>query len=507
MPTQERHHPFVPFEKLRVVDRYAAFTDLEALKAASAKPLRLSLRVNTIKCSVERFLNWAKRQQWEVNPVPWCPEGLFIERDPSTSSGRFGESPKRVAFGKDLLHLLGHTYIQEAASMLPVELLDPQPGESILDLAAAPGSKTTQMAAKMDNTGVIVANDIQEKRLWALLSNLQRCGVLNTVVTKKNGEWFAGNTTERFDRVLVDAPCTAQGTIRKDTSALDYCSEHNIARMAGHQRRLLAAGIHAAKVGARIVYSTCTLTPEENEGIVVWALGKFQGQVEAVDPGSIELGMRNQELGKAKDDSITLQQSLIPHSKFLIPSLRLWPQTYDTEGFFCAVLQKVATTRDARPKGRRRPMPMKGFTPLPPSRATQILNAVEEQYGAIFLRDGEDLLEKNDQIAIATETAASLLGSLPSYAIGLPFGKRVRETLRLSHEVAILRGHEAVQHTVELSPQEVSDALEGRDLPNPHRHTGNILLLSEGMCLGRALGKDDLLLNRLPRRIVQMMGA
>ena len=171
--------------------------------------------------------------------------------------------------------------------MLPVALLDPKPGETILDMSAAPGSKTSQIGARMQGSGVLIANDVQEKRLWSLLSNLQRCGVANVVVTRKVGQWFGGNMTEVFDRVACDAPCTAQGTVRKDTTALQYCSDDNIGKMARLQRELLESAIHAAKVGGRIVYSTCTLTPDENEGVVQAMLQKFGDQICIADPKEI----------------------------------------------------------------------------------------------------------------------------------------------------------------------------------------------------------------------------
>src|SRR3990167_11054259 len=185
------------------------------------------------------------------------------------------------------MHLMGAFYVQEAASMLPVALLDPKPGERILDMSAAPGSKTTQIAAKMQGRGVLIANDIQEKRLWTLKSALHRSGVTNVIVTKKGGQWFGKHMTERFNRVLCDVPCTAQGTVRKDSDALNYFGQENIEKMARLQGQLLEAAIHAAKVGGRIVYSTCTLTPEENEGTVLSVLEKYHDQLEILDPRSL----------------------------------------------------------------------------------------------------------------------------------------------------------------------------------------------------------------------------
>src|SRR5262249_40092031 len=139
---------------------------------------------------------------------------------------------RTVALGRDVLHQTGGFYMQEAASMLPPQLLGIQPGHEVLDMSAAPGSKTTQAAGLQNGHGVIVANDVQEKRLWTLKSALHRLGATNVVVTKKVGQWFARHMTERFDRVICDAPCTAQGTVRKDSDALRYCSIESIEKMS-----------------------------------------------------------------------------------------------------------------------------------------------------------------------------------------------------------------------------------------------------------------------------------
>src|SRR3989344_5146158 len=192
--------------------------------------------------------------------------------------------------------------------MLPVELLQPEPGETILDMAAAPGSKTSQIAAAMQGRGVIIPNDIQDASIQTLKSALQRSGVMNVILTKRMGQWFARYMTGRFDRVLIDAPCTAQGTCRKDLSALKYCSELGIRKAAKLQRELLESAVHAAAIGGRIVYSTCTLTPEENEEVVLSILNKFSDQLRVVDPFGKDFGHRTLDLGKAVQDSIMVQE-------------------------------------------------------------------------------------------------------------------------------------------------------------------------------------------------------
>lgn len=477
-------HPF---------DRYSAFTDLSALKAASIRPLRKSLRVNTLKSSADRFSAWARESGWQLSPVPWCPEGFFVEREDHS-----------IALGKDLLHLLGHTYMQEAASMLPAALLDPQPGETILDMSAAPGSKTTQIAAAMKGKGVIVGNDVQEKRLWTLKSSLHRCGVTNYIVTKKVGQWFARHMTERLDRVLIDAPCTAQGTSRKDSDALLYCGPENIGKMARLQRELLEAAVHACKVGGRIVYSTCTLTPEENEGVVISLLRKFPEQLEVVDPRS-ERRMQNGEcrifFERAIVDSHAVQTS-IANSSFSIlhsPFLRLWPHTFDTEGFFCAVLKKVAPTRHPEK------LPSVRFQEelLPSARQIDIGKISEAMYGASFLHEDDRLFLRSDQVLLSTQDVAEFRLPVQDYSLGLPFARRLDPgRIRLSQELITLRGHEASKNILEISESELNELLDGKDIPCPADLRGDPILIFRGMPVGSSLAKDGMLRNRLPRWLV-----
>ncbi len=508
-------HPF---------DRYSAFTDLAALKAASVKPLRKSLRVNTLKTSIEQFTKRAGERGWQLSPVPWCPEAFFVDRE-----------DRSEALGKDLLHLLGHTYMQEAASMLPPALLDPQPGEVILDMSAAPGSKTTQMAAMMGaqtpspgpspkqslgegralplslpersegwgrglgGGGVIICNDVQEKRLWTLKSSLHRCGVTNYIMTKKVGQWFTKNMTERFDRVLCDAPCTAQGTSRKDSDALIYCSDDNIGKMAKLQRELLESAVHACKVGGRIVYSTCTLTPEENEEVVASILKKFSGQVEVVDPRTIGTGFGT-GLGRAIEDSQVVQEKSIPvPSPSPVPMLRLWPQTYDTEGFFCAVLRKTAPTRH-----REKYYPVRFQEELlPPARQKDVKKTCEEMYGASFLHPGDRLFLRADQIILATEPVADFALPVQNYSLGLPFARKLEDgRIRLSHELITLRGHEATKNVLQISQTEVDQLLDGKDITCPPEMKGDPILKYGELIIGTSLAQKGILKNRLPRWVV-----
>lgn len=476
------NHPF---------DRYADFTDLQALKEYSQRPLRKCMRVNTLKMQVEDFVAYAKEKQWSLEPVPWCNEGFFIDRE-----------DRSTPLGKDFYHLLGHTYIQEASSMLPVALLDPQPGETILDMAAAPGSKSTQIAARMQNTGVLLANDMQEGRLRTLRSALTRLGVVNTIMTKKKGQWFAKHMTARFDRVLIDAPCTGQGTSRKDPSALQYCSEHSIGKNAKLQRELLEAAIHATRIGGRIVYSTCTLTPEENEDAVLSVLRKFEGTVEVLDPAK-ELGGREWGVGKFIDDSKCVQESLhpTPNTQTLYPFLRVWPHAVDTEGFFCAVLQKTGPTMHVEKIDNIKPK----YQPLPKARVKETLDFLEHRFEHSFKESSEALLQQRDNIILTTEKVAKFKMPTLPFATGLPFGKRMSKApIMLDHDLATLRGADAQSNRIDLKEAEWNDLLMGKDIDCNPELLGNVLLVYRGSCVGRGRARDGRLKNHLPRWMIHM---
>lgn len=468
-------HPF---------DRYDRYTDVQALHAYSAKPLRKCIRANTLKMSIEELLAYAKDMDWQLTPVPWTPEGFYIDRD-----------DRSVPLGKDLLHELGYTYIQEAASMLPVALLDPKPGEFVLDMAAAPGSKTTQIGALMQGRGVVIANDMQPKRLKTLKEAVHRLGVRNVAILKKLGQQYEKLMTGRFDRVLIDAPCTAQGTARKDADALTYCSVDNIGKMAKLQRELLESAVHAARINGRIVYSTCTLTPEENEQVVLDILGKFP-QLKIVDPREMK-HLQGWDMSKAIEDSFVVQKDVGGNGD--VPMLRLWPQTYDTEGFFCAVLQKTGATRDLEPIDLMR---LDEFA-LPGNRQREIEKYLVEQMGHELLREDDCLLDMDDHLHIVSRELLQFKLPTKPLSAGVPFGKRLRDIpVLLDHDAATLRGNAG--QGITLTSEQLQDLLAGNNIESTHPIDGQVLLQYQGRTVGLGKARNGSVKNSLPRWLVLM---
>ena len=301
--------------KQKFIERYSSLTDWEEFKKYSLSFLRRSIRANTIKLSVKE-LKKRLEKNWNLEQVPWCNEGFWIEHI----------EKERRDIGNLIEHSLGYFYTQEAASMIPPLVLEPKKDEIVLDMAASPGSKTTQIAALMENTGILIANDYTTERMKPLSINLQRCGVTNAVITLMQGQWFKNM---QFDRILVDAPCSGTGTIRKSLKTLRIWNPIMVKRLAGTQRQLIDIAFTNLKQGGVLVYSTCSLEPEENEGVIDFFLKKYENA--KLEPIKLSGIKRSEPILEFEDKK---------YNQEIEKCLRIWPQDNDTEGFFVAKIKK-----------------------------------------------------------------------------------------------------------------------------------------------------------------------
>ncbi|MDI6935980.1 NOL1/NOP2/sun family putative RNA methylase, partial [Serratia sp. Se-PFBMAAmG] len=268
MPVSERFpEDFLALMRASLADE----DELQRFLAISQQPLRRSLRVNTLKISVEAFLARTAHYGWRLTPVPWCAEGFWIERDDES-----------LPLGSVAEHLSGLFYIQEASSMLPVTaLFDAAPSaRQVMDVAAAPGSKTTQMAALMQNEGAILANEYSASRVKVLHANISRCGVSNVALTHFDGRVFGAALPEQFDAILLDAPCSGEGVVRKDADALRNWTLESTEDIAATQRDLIDSAFHALQPGGTLIYSTCTLNQIENQQVIAWLQQRYPDAVE-----------------------------------------------------------------------------------------------------------------------------------------------------------------------------------------------------------------------------------
>lgn len=209
------------------------------------------LRVNTLKCSADKLRSLL---DFELEPTPFCDDGFYIP--PFVSS-----------VGNNPLHHAGAFYVQEPSATSAVTMLDVKKGDKVLDLCAAPGGKSTQIAAKLDGEGLLWSNEIVRNRAIILLSNIERMGVKNSVISNCRPDILCERLSGYFDKVLVDAPCSGEGMFRKNSAAQEWSIEH-VRSCAERQLKILNSAKYALKGGGALVYSTCTFSQEENEGVI-----------------------------------------------------------------------------------------------------------------------------------------------------------------------------------------------------------------------------------------------
>lgn len=344
------------------------------LKALETQP-PTTIRCNTLKISPEKLKTRLNKKGWKIKqPFQKHPEIMIVEgkitahkdshiskniKTAKTLEPMPIKSKKRVEnlgkakfeannsersrdnieelkpgeLGRSLEHMLGYYYVQELASMLPALSFGTKikPGQRILDLAASPGSKTTQIAAKMENKGTLIANDISVSRIKILASNAERCGVANLILTKKEGASLCKNLEKLkiyFDKILIDAPCSGEGTLRTAPKTGKMWNIHTVRKLSRIQKNLVANAIKILKPGGEIIYSTCTHAPEENEEVIDFTLRNFKN----INVKNISLPVKFRKgLTKWQDKT---------YLNDVKKTCRIYPHDNNTEGFFIAKLKK-----------------------------------------------------------------------------------------------------------------------------------------------------------------------
>lgn len=286
----------------------------------------LTIRTNTLKTRRKELAQELINLGINVDPIEWSKEGLIIYDSP-------------VPIGATATYLAGHYILQGAGSFLPVMALQPKANERVLDLSAAPGGKTTHLAQIMKNTGVIFANDISKERCRAVSANCHRLGVINTVISCKDGRSFA-ETMSGFDKVLLDAPCTGTGVTIKDPSVKTSKDMKDVKRCTHLQKELLLAAIDCCAKGGYIVYSTCSILVEENEAVIAYGLKKRKVEI-------VETGL---DFGRAGFKNFCQHRF---HPKMSL-TRRFYPHTHNTDGFFVAKLKKVEDSFNQVPAKKKR---------------------------------------------------------------------------------------------------------------------------------------------------------
>ena len=424
----------LPEEFLKRMERelgeeYPAF--LESLE----RPRAVALRLNPLKGP-------APRLPFAREPVPWEPEGYYY--DPQA---RPGLHP---------YHEAGIYYLQEASAMSAVALLDPRPGETVCDLCAAPGGKSTQIAARMEGRGLLVCNEVQPKRAKILSRNVERMGVANALVTNAHPAALASRLSGFFDRVLVDAPCSGEGMFRKEAAAVEDWSPETVAMCAGRQREILRSAGSLVKPGGRLVYSTCTFSREENVENIRWFLSQFpQFRPEEVSApwfASTGQGM-----------------------------YRLWPHKLRGEGHFAAVLRRTEGERE------RIPIPVG-------ERPGRLFEAFARELG-ITLPEGKGL-SFGESLFWLPERTPDLSG-LRVLRPGLELGQERKGRFEPAHALALWGKNLTSQADFPAEGPEIAGFLHGEPLPWPEK--GWCLVTVDGYSLGWGKGDGQQLKNHYPK--------
>ncbi|MDO3410886.1 RsmB/NOP family class I SAM-dependent RNA methyltransferase [Saccharibacillus sp. CPCC 101409] len=320
-------------------------SEYEDFVASYDRPRHAGIRINTLKIGLEEF---QRVSPFGLKPIPWCETGFYVGED---------DRP-----GKHPYYHAGLYYIQEPSAMEPAEALRPEPGDRVLDLCAAPGGKSTQIAAKLRGRGVLVTNDISGERTKALAKNIEMNGVRNAVVLNETPERIAAKFPAYFDKILIDAPCSGEGMFRKDPDAVRQWEKHSVEVCTVMQRDILDTVASMLAPGGRIVYSTCTFSPEENEAMIalflarhpdfvvgevphspLFAPGRPEWTADLLESGG-GLSPLLREPAQGGEPALSRPEALAQTAR----AARIWPHLAEGEGHFVCVLEHTGT-KAARP--------------------------------------------------------------------------------------------------------------------------------------------------------------
>lgn len=431
------------------------------------QPRAQGIRLNPAKITPE--LREQLIQEWQLVPVSWCSEGYYYQEP--------------VRPGKHPYHTGGLYYIQEPSAMSAVELLDPQPGETVLDMAAAPGGKTTHIAAKLGGHGLLISNEIHPARAKVLAENVERMGLANVIVTSSTPEGLSARFAGSFDRIMLDAPCSGEGMFRKDPDAVRDWNPGLVEMCASRQQDILHEVHRLLKPGGTLAYSTCTFNRTENEGMMDWLVSEYPDME-------------------------------------LLRTERVWPHLERGEGHFVAVLHKRSDEPSQSRKDRERhirPTKAKKHESRMGSRELEHAWRAYQDWAAEALKDftlgpgrpllfGEALYYLPDGAGIRLHDAEMKGLKLPRP--GLHLGEAKKGRFEPAHALALaLLPEQAAQHCLlSASSEQVQAYLKGETLNTDLPLQGWVLVSADGIPLGWAKASGGQLKNRLPKGLRHMTG-
>lgn len=287
------------------------------LKSLDKAPIYKGMRINTLKDGAREAV---LEEVSDAELIPWCSDGYYTD--------------KSEIDGNHPYHKAGLLYFQEPSAMAVCEALDICEGDYVLDLCAAPGGKTTQAAAKLKGKGILVANEIVRKRAEILAENVERMGIKNTIVTNESPDRLADMYPEFFDKIIVDAPCSGEGMFRKEPQAVTEWSEEHTISCGERQKNILNSAYKMLRPGGKLVYSTCTFSPDENERLAEY--------------GVLELGLELLEIPKLSMLSSGIKK--VCNIKNIEYTKRIFPHLHKGEGHFIALFKKQGDVREREVK-------------------------------------------------------------------------------------------------------------------------------------------------------------
>lgn len=464
----------LPEEFIKKMERLLG-SEAEEFFSSYGEERKYGLRLNPVKTGMKMPENLENSQK-----IPWTEEGYYYE-----------DSLKP---GKHPFHEAGVYYIQEPSAMAAAETFCPQPGEILLDLCAAPGGKTTHIAGKMKGKGLLVTNEIHPARARILSQNVERMGISNAVVLNEAPEKLAPLFQDFFDGILVDAPCSGEGMFRKDPDARKEWSPAHVELCASRQDKILDCAAAMVKPGGRIVYSTCTFSPEENEGSVARFL------------------KRHPEFSVKRPDCIRWFEEGRPEWADGTPELkdtvRIWPHKTGGEGHFMAVLARRQDPhgKDARDmesggkkrggrneKGKTEQPGIREFREFCSSTLTEQGRKKLDEPGYRFLSFGENLYRIPEVMPV--------MDGLRILRPGLHLGTVKKGRMEPSHALALYLSPEDVVRKAETGSGDMTARyLNGESLPAPDpAMKGWTLITTGGWSLGWAKASAGVLKNHYPK--------
>ena len=417
----------------------------EFLKYYEADNFR-GLRVNTSKCSIDNLKNLL---DFEMKNTPFCDEGFYIPQNV-------------VSLGNNPLHNAGAFYIQEPSATSAVTMLGVEEGDFVLDLCAAPGGKSTQIGAKLNGTGLLWSNEIVRNRANILLSNIERMGISNAVVSNCHPEILCEKLYEKFDKVLVDAPCSGEGMFRKNCDAQNEWSVEHVKSCAERQLNILNSAKQALKSGGILVYSTCTFSYEENEGVITRFLEE--------NP-DFELEDANISFGR----------------KTLDYACRIFPMD-GGEGHFAARLRKKGESYKSLNSEYNK---------------KKIDSKIIEFYDSLFIDRpfGQNIEIIKDKVIILPKNYSFDVKGLTILRAGIILGEIVKNRIEPHHSAFMAAKKEYCINAVDfdVNSTEIKAYLHGEEINVPENIKGYTVVCVNGITTGFGKASNSRLKNKYPK--------